>query len=207
MVLLFIVPFGFTVPSPRASRAAGLALRSRRPVLQTTGDGLSDDAIRQKLKSLGSKPRRRRPTSAPTTAPSLLPPPPPPPPKAKVRAVVEDPDLPPPMERLRSKVATRATAGAPLDDRAASAAVSFLNEHLGDEMLDWVLRATEVGKTAARKNMWSNGAWVPTAAVLESLTPTAMRFDVHVAERGKPEPLVLSTELPLHSACATVTSW
>ena len=200
------LPLGFVAPSPRASRAASLALRSRRPVLEATGDALSDDAIRQKLKSLGSKPRRPRPGSAPIAAP---PPPPPPPPKAKAKAKAkaveeEESDLPPPMERLRSKVASRATAGAPLDDRAASAVVSFLNEQLGEEMLDWVMRATEVGKTASRKNMWSNGAWVPKAAVLESLTPTALRFGVRIAERGKPEPLVLTTELPLRRACATV---
>lgn len=108
------------------------------------------------------------------------------------------------MDRLRAKVEARVGKATRLDAPSSEAIVAFLNECLGDEMLDWVLRGTELGKKAAAKNMWSAGAWAPKTAELVSLSSSALQFRVGVAERGKQELSVLTTELPLPREVATV---
>ena len=101
----------------------------------------------------------------------------------------DDADVgPPPIERLRAKVASSTTEALPLDTQAAADVVAFLNEHLADEMLDWVLKGTEVGATAAKKNAWSARSFVPKAAELTALTGTTLTFSVRVEERGSPSP-------------------
>ena len=77
--------------------------------------------------------------------------------------------------------------------KQANAAKEFLYKlrpkfHYLDEMLDWVLKGTEVGATAAKKNAWSARSFVPKAAELTALTGTTLTFSVRVEERGSPSP-------------------
>jgi adenylate kinase len=84
--------------------------------------------------------------------------------------------------------------------------MEFMNTHMSDEMLAWVMAETEVGEMAARKNTWSRGAWTPAGSELQGITPEGvLRFKVEVTERGKTERLRIETELRLQTgALSTV---
>jgi len=113
-------------------------------------------------------------------------------------------DGPAPIERLRTAVASRRAEGEPLDEGAAGRVVEFLNAELGDEMLGWLLRWTEVGDKARRRNMWSRGSWTPCTATLTSVSGAALSFRVGVAVRGRKELEHVESELPLPHAVETV---
>ena len=111
------------------------------------------------------------------------------------------------MEALRAAVREKEAAARPLDRRAAEQVVAFCNEYLSDALLPLVLSTTDVGRTAASKNMWSGGAWVPKAARLTAidLKTSALQVAVDVKERGKDELTRVTTELlPPDAPFATV---
>mmetsp|Transcript_2762 Transcript_2762/g.8616 ORF Transcript_2762/g.8616 Transcript_2762/m.8616 type:complete len:269 (-) Transcript_2762:611-1417(-) len=112
-------------------------------------------------------------------------------------------DGPAPIERLRTAVASRRAEGELLDEAAAGRVVEFLNAELGDEMLGWLLRWTEVGDKARRRNLWSRGSWTPSTATLTSVSGAALSFRVGVAVRGRKELEHVESELPLPDAVET----
>jgi len=208
MVLAAVHMVGLLVGLLVAPRPATTPRVPRALIQVMTDDAsLSDEAVRAKLSSLKRGKRRG------STPQRSTPPPPEPAPDSKVvegvvarrasTTVVED-DGPPPMERLRGRVAERATMRAPLSEEAAAEITTFLNEHLGDEMLGWVLRGTDIGKTAASKNMWSRGSWVPSSVVLLAVSGSKLCFEVGIKQRGKPQPTLLTTELPLARPAKTI---
>lgn len=58
------------------------------------------------------------------------------------------------ISRLRAAVAQRVRPGTKLDGGRRREVVSYLNQQLPDELLEMVLAATDLGQTAARKNMF-----------------------------------------------------
>ena len=200
------------VPQLKPAPPSVVLLPHRTPRVILADGGLSEDAVQARLAALRrgkKKPAGRRIASEPAGSPqpevrSEEIAAPPTPAEARKKSPKNEEDQTPPLERLRAKVAARAKESAPLDASAVAAIVCFLNDYLGDEMLGWVLVATDVGAQASRKNAWSGGSWVPKSAVLEELSGTSMRFRVGVAERGKAEMTTLTTELPLPRAVETV---
>ena len=190
------------VPSSGSLRPSAARARSSSILLD---ESLSEADVKAKLANLrASRGRPRRSVPQEPAAPAVV---------AEKKAEAAPPrptgfqlsdDGQSPIERLRSKVGSQQTQAAPLDAAAADELVTFLNDYLGDEMLAWLMKATEIGKTAASKNAWSRGLWVPKTAELLSLTCTALSFRIGVAVRGQAEPTMLTTELTLPREVATV---
>ena len=62
-----------------------------------------------------------------------------------------------PFDALSKTVRARDEALTPLSADVLPSIASFLNENAASELLKFTLKYTEVGKTAAKKNMWSRG--------------------------------------------------
>jgi len=105
-----------------------------------------------------------------------------------------------PKVRLRH---ARMSAVSALDASLGAAAAEFLNERLPSEMAKWVLKYTDVGDKYRSKNFWSNGLWIVDGVVVQSIDASGMALSVTVLERGKTEPIVLSTRLPFSAPCET----
>lgn len=105
-----------------------------------------------------------------------------------------------PLDSLRKEVKAREEARTPLSTAVLPAIVEYLNENVGDELLMYTLKYTDVGKTAASKNMWSRGSWTPQEATIEEveLTPVpVLKLKVSVEERGRNGRTELRTTLKL----------
>ena len=59
------------------------------------------------------------------------------------------------------------------------------------------------GKTAAAKNAWSGGSWVPISGATEELSSTRLCFRVGVRERGKSDPIFVDAQLSLPREATT----
>jgi len=205
------------VPQQHSCASARLRPRQVQLVMQ-----LSEDEIKQKLSAL-RRGGRRLATSPAVTSPSTAAASPldgaasadvAASPQASAAPAAPAPNIvggtvlptdgPAPIERLRTAVASRRAEGEPLDEGAAGRVVEFLNAELGDEMLGWLLRWTEVGDKARRRNMWSRGSWTPRTATLTSVSGAALSFRVGVAVRGRKELEHVESELPLPHAVETV---
>ena len=110
---------------------------------------------------------------------------------------------PAPLDRLRARVRSRSVASAPFDPASV---VGYLNSEHGGEastLLAWSISATEIGRTAARKNAWSRGSWVPRSARALSLSHSSLDLEVEIEERGKPSRSTIHTSLPFDAPCDT----
>jgi hypothetical protein len=109
----------------------------------------------------------------------------------------------PPLESLQKAVKAREEAVTPLSAAVLPDIVDYLNENAASELLMYTLKYTDIGKTAASKNMWSRGSWTPKEARVEAmeLTPRlVLQLQVSVEERGKNERTELRTTLTLDDA-------
>ena len=197
-------------PSWHASLSTTRSKRMMPLPIMDENQKLSDDAIAAKLTAMRQKGKRRKPAVTPPSATSSIdspadnsPTPVDPEQRKPVLSTVVPDDGVDPMERLRERVAARAKPALPLDANAAAEIVTYLNEELGDEMIAWVMKATEIGKTAAAKNAWSGGSWVPISAQLEELSSTRLCFRVGVRERGKSDPIFVDAQLSLPREATT----
>ena len=110
---------------------------------------------------------------------------------------------PAPLDRLRARVRSRSVASAPFDPASV---LGYLNSEHGGEastLLAWSISATEIGKTAARRNAWSRGSWVPRSARALSLSTSSLELEVEIEERGKPTRSTIHTSLPFDAPCDT----
>ncbi len=110
-----------------------------------------------------------------------------------------------PFAALREALAKErdSAASKPLTAAQSAQLAEWLNGAVPACVLRWTSEYTSVGRDAQRKNVWSRGSWVPSAASVVSVSSEALALSVTVKERGKPEPLVIETELELPAACST----
>ena len=110
--------------------------------------------------------------------------------------------LPPiqPIDRLRAAVVAREYKQTKLNEADLPIIADYLNDHVAEEMLQWVMKLTDVGKTASKKNAWSNGSWKPRECALTKIVlgpAPHMLLTVSVEERGKNERTSVSTTIRL----------